>query len=110
METWEFRTWKHGFLHFLYGHHNGRQKLNIRFIGDGPLDFLETWIEVGLYGHHMRLNTRFQTRLNALYTDDYVVIRLRDTRSVADSSLVHSSVDIPPHFFDLLTIVNFHIF
>jgi len=54
METWEFRTWKHGFLHFLYGHHNGRQKSNIRFIGYGPLDFLETWIKVGLYGHHLK--------------------------------------------------------
>lgn len=40
----------------LYGHHNaGRQKLNLRYTGGyGPLDFLETWIEVGLYGYHLR--------------------------------------------------------
>jgi hypothetical protein len=32
--------------------------------------------------------------------------RLRDTRSVADSSLVHSSTLIPPHFSEPLTIVK----
>jgi hypothetical protein len=36
--------------------------------------------------------------------------RLRDTRSVPLSFLVHSSVHIPPPFFTPLTIVNFHIF
>jgi hypothetical protein len=32
--------------------------------------------------------------------------RLRDTRSVADSYLVHSSTLIPPHFSERLTIVK----
>ena len=32
--------------------------------------------------------------------------RLRDTRSVADSSLVHSPSSLPPHFFSPLTIVK----
>jgi hypothetical protein len=36
--------------------------------------------------------------------------RLRDTRSVADSSLVHSSTFIPPHFFTPLTIVKINHF
>jgi hypothetical protein len=55
--------------------------------------------------------TRFQTRLNASYTDyrrlrRRTKQRLHNTRSVADSSLVHSSVHIPPHFFTPLTIVK----
>jgi hypothetical protein len=36
--------------------------------------------------------------------------RLCDTRSVADSSLVHSSTLIPPHFFTPLTIVKINHF
>ncbi len=57
--------------------------------------------------HPMRLNTHFQTRLNASYTDDHAVVgndNSHDMRSVADSSLVHSPQLTTPHFFTPLTI------
>ncbi len=55
----------------------------------------------------MRLNTRFQMRLEVSRTDDHAVVQNdNSTRSALDSSLVHSSTLIPPHFSDPLTIVK----
>ena len=49
-------------------------------------------------------------RLEVSRTDDHAVVQNdNSTRSALDSSLVHSSTLIPPHFSDPLTIVNFHI-
>jgi hypothetical protein len=61
----------------------------------------------------MRLNTHFQMRLNASYTDDYVVVRKDDSaiRGVLQILLWYTPLlSQPPHFSEHLTIVKINHF
>ena len=62
--------------------------------------------------HPMRLNTCFQMRLNASYTNNYAVVQNNDSKiwGVADCSLVRSPSSQPPLFSTPLTIVKNNLF